>query len=662
MLYGRDEFFQPIERHWRERLPVILAAGGHGAGKTAVLDEICRKYGNHAPLVKRDIAIDRYSVDGPGLAPGDTPLMRLLRDLKFELELRVRGNGEPIRFPRLSAALIAAATWRAGWGDDTEVTLDEARALLADKTATVARIAPRPVGDTWVGQWVNDVLAGLVGGAVPFPASVFVRATVHAFVNKALGRRRRGVPVRWHENFDPASAGDGYEALVMFARDHSAGGNLRARVERRLVAAFLADLSDAYGGPSWWSARAAPPLVLLDNVAANPVGRRFLELVVECRARDGAERDPLVAVGCVPKDFALKSALKSALVRRMELAPLRQPDVLDMLAAADPRRYPGDLDQLIVRLTGGLPLGVAVITAAVALAAPRSGGAVSGGHPGPVHGGGLLDLPVPGPDDAPGPPAAVHLLRRLMPEDSWRTTLTMLSCARDADEAQKLADTYLAKGSRGTAVPDAEQYLEVNGWAGLQPGDVSAGKGHFVPDPFLRMLLRHQLLAASRPTSAHAHAVLRDRYGEGASSGMLGSSEPPRLYHCLALGDAGYVARRLRESFKASTAHEWLSALVLAAAAPCGARPDPRRDTALGEHDDPECDDIHRSVTRLLHAAWYLHDPLVAPDGEVIGKLTRELELLAHDHPRGNRAFTNAAREWPERLREWRQDWQPQAI
>jgi hypothetical protein len=83
-----------------------------------------------------------------------------------------------------------------------------------------------------------------------------------------------------------------------------------------------------------------------------------------------------------------------------------------------------------------------------------------------------------------------------------------------------------------------------------------------------------------------------------------------------------------------------------------------RRPTALGDFDDYTQDRLYRSVNRLLHAGWYLTDPLVAPDDEVIDKLADELKTLATHHGRGNRVFTQAARHWPARLRSWRQDYE----
>lgn len=274
----------------------------------------------------------------------------------------------------------------------------------------------------------------------------------------------------------------------------------------------------------------------------------------------------------------------------------------------------------------------------------------------------LLELPSRAPrgshapDGSPELSVSARILQWLIPDAQWRDRLVLLSCARDANEAQKLVDTYLSRDALAI-VPSAEQYLRAGGWG--------TGTGYFVSDPFLRVLLQHQFEASDAiPTSAQAHAMLRDHYGKAEGTGMLGGCEPSRLYHCLALGEASYVSRRLHESLgeslDASSTREWLTALVEIAAAPCVARPDLRKDTALGKYDAPDLDDIHRSINRLLHAAWYLNDPLVAPDDDVIKKLQLELNNnLAYHHKTGNYLFTQAAEDWPDRLRSWQQDWKP---
>jgi hypothetical protein len=668
LLYARDELLLLVEQYVGLKLddgvrtrsrergcpPVILALGARGAGKTAVHDELAAGYANKAPLVRADISLPQYSEPDPAAALGDAPLLQLLRDLKFELELEVRGNGR-ISFPRLSVALVAVEAWQAGWSTNTTITLDEARQELKRRRAALARIAHREMGDQVMEKWIRDVVANIGGGAVPHPANAFVIATINAFMDRIMSTRRR-IPLDWHKRFDPRLPGDGYDALVMLGRSFRNGGDSRA--ERALVGAFLADLRAGYGGPAWLSARTASPLVLLDNVAAGSVGDRFLDLVLECRALPDTGDDPLVVVASGPKGYEPARAraapngasapeasrVTGEAVQRMPLTPLTESDVSYMLLGANPNLLPRDMARLIVRLTGGMPLAADAMARAVTLAAPEDG---SGAR---VQSGQLLDLPVPDANNRPGLPVAAYVLRQLIPHDKRRDRLSLFSCARDWDEARKLADTYLPATPAPWYVEVAEEILRKNGWAD--------GNGdYFVSDPVLRRFLLHQRrVSAATPTSAHAHETLRDFHGKN-SSGPLRNGEWTRLYHCLSRGDVGYVTRRLGESFGGPNIDDWLTAVVQVAAATCAASPDARRDAALGAQDDPDHDEVQRSVWRLLHAAWYLTDPLVPPDSEVIDELRAELQFLAGKHPHGNWVLGVAARQWPARLKNWQQDW-----
>jgi hypothetical protein len=258
----------------------------------------------------------------------------------------------------------------------------------------------------------------------------------------------------------------------------------------------------------------------------------------------------------------------------------------------------------------------------------------------------------------------------------------LLSAARDAAEAQALVAAYVPQDQDHSLVPSAERLLADNGWADAappsaalsspalsspapsSPGRPSAGRGgagYFVGDAFVRTLLLHQLGSPGAAVSAvAAHTALRDLYGPD-SSGLLTAGEPTRLYHCLARGDAGYVTGRLHASFADSPAQGWLESLVRVVAAPCAAHRGAGRQAALGNRDDSSRDRLYRSISRLLHAGWYLTDPLVSPtsEGEVIAALRTELFFLAKEHPRGNRVLSRAALEWPARLLAWDQAYYP---
>jgi hypothetical protein len=702
--------------------PVVLVEGWRGTGKSAALARIAYSYGKRVPRAHRDLADDRYA-DTAQVLP-DNGLLRLLRDLKWDLEFHVRHNGR-LRFPRLNVALLAIETLRPGWRSSTEITLDQARKQLMAGSDAVAEIAHNE--SSWARDWLNDVLSDISGSVAPFPVDVFVKATVKAFLERTLsGSRTRREPLTWHERFDPRAPGDGYEALIMLSRDFTIGGDFRARAERRLVSAFLADLASAYSGPEWWI-RAARPLVLLDNAGDRPAGRRFLRLVHDSRAAAEAQQqksgpDPLVVVATVldasrlapepgngrtvtvPSDATAAGvpSLAGVAAVRVPLTPLDRGHVTDLLDGADHWRLPPNLARLIHRFTAGLPLGVDALTRAVSQAFPQDGRDPDADPPLDITG--LLDLPIrpagdhddddgtagrdsthrgattgrnPAPSrfgavGAGSPTVAAFLLDKLIPDPVWRARLTLLSCARDVDEAAALVAAHLSADAGPGTVTAAEDLLRSNGW--------SAAPGPFVRDAFLRALLMHQLGTAGAPvvgapvveatgagtpvSGAVAHATLRDYYGAD-SSGLLSAGEPMRLYHCLAIGDAAYVAGRLDASFAESDATNWLAALVSVCGAPRGGgrSPDRRPAVALGDADDQARDAVYRSVNRLLHAAWYASDPLVGPDNgrssEVIGKLERELDYLATQHPRGNRVLSRAARIWPARLLAWRQDYDP---
>jgi hypothetical protein len=664
LLYNRDELFRLVAQlvglafnedrrltsgHHSD-LPIVVVVGGHGTGKTAALEEIARAYGNRAPRVRLDLAARRYSEEWAGLDSGATPLLRILTDLKWDLELLVRHSGR-LHFPRLKLALLAIATWQ----PDSQITVDQARQRLAEARASVARIA-HDDRDEWVNGWISDVVAGLSAGAVPFPMNVFLQASVRAFTAKALNASHRRAALTWHEDYDPRAPGDGYEALITMGRDFHLGGGFRARSEQALVAAMLADLSAEYRGLSRIT-RVAFPLALLDNVDVHPAGTRFLHLVLGNRARP--ETDPLVIVASGPEYLLTRMVVpdpsdgrpphRSAdqpdtRLHRVDLTKLDQDHVLRMLDMADPRRLPPDLAHLIHRLTGGLPLGVDVITRAVAYAAPA---ASPPARIPPVADASTLDLPVPEAARDATESVACHLLHRLVPDHSWRSRLITLAPACDPAAAQALVTAHLATDQDRLTVPEAEELLRANGW--------ESSPEHFVGDPFLRTLLLHQLhRRKTQPTSAEVHATLRDHYG-GGGTGLLAHSEPARLYHCLALGDAAHVVRRLHDSFADSPADTWLDALRRVTCAPHGSYPDHRRDVALGAADQNINDETYRSINRLLHAAWFLTDPLTAPDVDVIDKLADELKFLATQHPTGNRVLSQASRIWPARLKAWDQ-------
>lgn len=674
-LYARDELFEQVEqlvglgfienRAIRSGIhvnpPVLAVAGSKGMGKSRALKRMEHAYGDRAPRVLLDLADTKYAQQKSGLARGDDPLLVILKDMKWELELRVRLNHVRLSFPRLSAALLAIAIWPA---DGSELTNAQAVARLKDARGRVAQIAHNN-RDSWINGWIKDVTLELSKAAVPFPANVFVNASIHAFTERTLNAPSRRTSIIWHEEFDPHLPGDGYEALNSMSRDFHSGGSYRERAEKRLIAAFLADLGAEYKGLSRLR-RTARPVVLIDNVCRCPSGPRFLELVLANRA--SARADPLVIVaagpdnpeawriardldegdGADPDDQSMADLLLQPGLREVKLTRLTHSHVFQMLDGTDPMGLPMGLDHIIGRLTGGLPLGADVIAAA----AMRTAGSARPASSRPsLQAQELLDLPAPGTGRDPATSVTSYVLRRLIPDERWRFRFTTFSPARDLAAAQELGTRYLGSDRDQLAAPEAEAELRANGWGARQQ--------YFVGDKFIRALLLHELHGREdSPTYAEVHSALRDYYGS-IGTGPLGESEADLLLNCLALGDTGQVTRRLYGAFAKTPVARWLDAVLRASCAPYFTRPDRRKDVALGGADQDIEDEVHRSVNRLLHGAWFLSDPLVAPDDDVLNGVRGELAFLAKKLPKENAAgspvLVKASTIWPEEFRSWRQ-------
>jgi hypothetical protein len=675
LLYARDELLNQVAdltglALWEDRRlgsprdqPIVVVVGGRGMGKTAALSEIADAYGNRTPRAFLDLASSRYA---PHVSPGhagadewDTPLIRILRALDWELGLKTRLGGR-LRFPRLSFAMLAIAIWQ----PDEKITRDQATQILERE---FQKIGDRHSGKVQDGrqkrqalarEMASDVVADLAAKVMPFPVNVFVTVSVKALAERTLSRPERSVALEWHQNWDPGAPGDGYEALVTLAKNFHLGGELREEAEQSLIAAFLADVSTGYRGLAG-ARKAGHPMVLLDNADRNEAGVRFLNLVLQQRVR--ARTDSLVIVAAGSRSLRgrlglsdqdagpgnrnrpLPAAWPDRLLAWSQLTNLGYRDALAMLDGVDQRRRPPNLAHLIWRLTGGLPLAVDEITRAVACQIPASSpSGNSAERMPPVAAADILSLPVRGKGDAPDEPVAAYVLRRLIPEDGLRDNLVTFAAAADLKAAQTLAFDQAER---------AREFLRDNGW--------SDTPRHFVGNYLLRTLLLHRLAQRAAPCGwPEVHASLRDYYGAAGTDPRLESLEPARLYHCLALGDHAQVVDHLWRAF-GGDAGEWLDAVRQIACAPY--RPGPgepdRRAVALGARDSEITgDEIRRSIHRLIHAAWLLTDPFTDPgDKDVVDQLAGELAFLARNHQSGSRILLAASRVWPAGLRAWDQ-------
>ncbi|MGW8603656.1 hypothetical protein ACWGLB_32470 [Streptomyces sp. NPDC055893] len=646
--------------------PVTVFTGGRGTGKTALLKEVRNRYKGYTPLALLDCAHIEPPADH---GPGWTPLTGALAELAVQLSPKVLG-ARPVKFPRVSLGLVAVASL--GWSQEDD---ERARRDLQRLGPLLATVDPtRGAATHWVGKVLAKLAATFAEATVPL-AGLLAEATVETVLEEVFGRLQRASE-SWYGAYRNAG-GRGKAGLQQLAIDFEQGGRRRAEAEGFLVGALTEDLLHPYVGIRR-GGRIGRPLVLLDN-AHEPLGRQLVEPVLRARSEGRRDRVVILAASRVREHEGLRNATRTRLpetahrapsprdarvgsgILAVELTPLSPSQTRSAFDHHDPAgRTPTELARAVHRLTGGRPLGVALLgrAAGEAPAHLRAG----------LTPGGLLDLTVELREDAPPVPVAPTLLAELLPVRR-PGPYAVLAAAHDEESARMLAHARLQGESLdGDVALRVRDQLRAEDWAASEPGS-----GHFVADPLLRALLLHRLRFedGDHPRYAAWHAVhetLHRHYGPEPG--------PYRLHHDLALGRTEEAVTRLRLTFPERDVLGWLGRLRFIGSAPYPREhgrtgPDPRRAIALGQRPaegtrgaaadalppglDHDTTELHLSVRRLLHAVWLLTDPLALPDDEVADRLAHELRRLSGRHLTGSGSLWDAATHWPRDIRAWRE-------
>ncbi|WP_406862423.1 hypothetical protein ABZO31_19010 [Streptomyces sp. HUAS MG47] len=636
--------------------PVTVFTGGRGMGKTALLKQLRNAYREATPLALLDCARLEPPADH---GPGWNPLTGALGELAVQLSPRVHA-AKPVQFPRLSLGLVAVASISWAQDDDERARRDLQR--LGPVLATVD--ATKGAATTWVTKVLSKLAARAAETSSVPMAGLLAEATVETVLEEVFGRFQQRA-----DSFYGAyrnAGGRGRAGLQQLAVDFEQGGRRRREAEDFLVGALVEDLGRAYTGLTQVGTRRGRPVLLLDN-AHDPLGRRLLEPLLRARADGRRDKVVVLAASRVHEHETLRHATRLRLPETAHRAPCpRGTDVTSGILAVgltplspaqtqsafdrlDPAgRTPADLARGVHRLTGGRPLGVALLGRAAAEAPAAQRAALT-----PAA---LLDLTVELREDSAPVPVAATLLKALLPQVR-RGPLAVLAAAHDEDSARMLARTRLR-----AEAPDGDLVLAVRDR--LRAEDWPEGREHFVADPLLRALLLHRLRFHDGDAPAYAtwravHETLRQYYGP--------APDPYRLHHDLALGRTEEAVTHLRVTFPAPDVHGWLRRLRFLADAPYPREqqrpgPDPRRAIALGREPagplpgglDDEDVELHLCLGRLLHALWLLADPLALPDDDVADKLAHELRQLSGRHLTGNSPLWDAATHWPRDIRAWR--------
>lgn len=650
--------------HERE-LPLVVFTGRRGLGKSAVLHELRDAYQGHTPVALIDCEDGGFAAP-PAQRPAEawSPVAQALLVIAEQLAEPVRGAG-PLRFPRLVPGLVAVAA--GGWehADSERIRREVERILLLNE------------GGSWLsgfaGRWAGRVTANVAAagsGTGPLLTAA-IEATLESVADGFVNRRHQRAAT-WYRDY-PNAGGHARRGLILLSGHFRAGGTSRQHAERHLVRALLADLTDAYTGVLPRMRRLGRPLVLLDNTHAPP-GPGLVGAVLRDRADGVTDQVAFVATlrgtgtpglrNAVRRDLAEVArrsdwtpdpAAPSSRALLVSLPPLGPDDTLHIVGGACAELpVPPQLPHATHRLTGGNPLGIALLARAAAQHLPEVDS--------PVR---LLTAQVRPAADQEGVPAYRELLARLVPADRL-PELTVLAAAHDHDSACALAEALLPDDFGPADVRALQARLAREG--------VPTVPGQFVGDPFVRtlLLLRLHHLDADHERWRVAHETLTAYYappGDGPpGSGDAASRASYRLHHRLALGAPDAAVAHLRDTFPTLDTRLWLRTLCFVASAPYfhahdaegndfAGHADRRAAVALGRTDAgqaaPDGVDtaLHLRVRRLLHAVWLLTDPLALPDPAVCDRLRFELEQLSNLRPAGNALLWRASREWPEAAR-----------
>lgn len=704
----RDQHRRRPRHEFAEDLPVVLLSGRHGTGKSALLDDLKEAYapdagpwpGPRVPFARINCAAleERVRV-GPEIS-NNSHAVEVLVELVTQLSRPVAGFGR-LRFPRTTAGLLAVVSARRPGNDDELRVADRHAAALMGQSPGEG---PPPTWDTLF----RPALPVPPDGVTPDPAA-FPEAAVRTYLGRQYRWRSRRLASRqlvgWYESYRreadnrlrglppgadaharPVPAAERAEAVARLCREFHQGRGFRRGVERMVMAAFLADVRY---GPFRRANRAPRPLLLLDNVHTD-IGRDFLELLLEQRARQSREtRDQLVVIATelrgddnpatrddTPDEendpypqatyrslhevgtnsrWTRSGTAPSAGVLVLPLPPLDTEHVERMLKRDEQASFDPYIATAVHDLTRGHPMGARRLCDAVVRKA---------GTEGWVTAEELLDLTHP---DGVGESVIWRLLNTLVGSEN-HDELCLFSLAWDREAAEQLAEQWVPRRIDGLPAADgAAAQLERERWSR------GTGSRPFITDRFLRALLVHQMRSGRGGSGVDwfsAHALLAEHHRQRAEgrSGQAERAERSRfLWHRLAGGEAQEVVDWLHAEFLRDDgdAVDWLHILRTVAHAPrppgdiwfeqCQEVGKGRRDR-LQLQADPEVGLEKQAVNRLLHALWYAADELAEADRTLVDRIGQDLSFLSAQHLTGRAVLAQAAIRWPRAVKDG-EDW-----
>ncbi|MDX8146156.1 ABC transporter substrate-binding protein [Lentzea sp. BCCO 10_0061] len=550
-LVGRDDITalveSLVERRAKHPLPVIVAFGPGGSGKTSLLDHVRRRY-RDAPTAKVDLdkAGSRSCKDILDVAAEQ---LRSYRHAEF-------GR---MRLPRYDLARLALHTEPA---DDPHHRARElaakqmTRLVAVADAAEVVEMLPPAQG---LGKVLRPLLLWLIGLAVVAPRPL----------RWLLGGPRVASALRWFENYAGQELKSGQRlkfdaALVHTWSLHRSGDTLE--IDRLLVAAFLADITAAYRFRRY---RRMNSLLLLDGAdlldgidsylppkRPRPAARAtdFLSLLAERRAKE--PNVPLLVIATKQSAPALDD---SAVFKPVRLEPFTLAQTRQFLAEWNRTRNSTVESEALVEelqeVTHGHPLAVRLAIQLVQFVFARDQVLPS------VRS--VFDERLPVDETTTFQDATVgdYLLLRFFQRIPGTEEMPEREAAREIF-ARLAAPRVLDRHVIRALLPPSWSAENMRALL-AQLSFVGQEGENFVLHPLLRDLLARRLrdVPADQPFShANVHRLLKDRYDS------LGQREDA-LYHALALGQVHLVAHRLRPHVD-ERSDRWIAELAAIAEAP----------------------------------------------------------------------------------------------
>lgn len=589
-LVGREETIELVELLVRSRpLPILVAFGPGGSGKSALLSHVERRY--------RDWPVSRVNLDGMG----STDCNEVLAAIVDDLQKYTHPEFGTFRLPRYRLARLAMASAAEATGVDGSKTL--ARNLLAVRLTKLPKV-PQALAAA------ADLMPAIMGSglriiqpALAFAASFGVSAP--RWLRPLLVGPRMASAFSWYETVAPR------DDLLALARPTKASAAVVAlwrhlarrdpasqrHVDRLLVAAFLADLDAVCRRRH---RRKVTCIVLLDGVdmlepftdslfapngceEAAPANN-FLELFAEARltmpdapllviATKQARADRPSGSGSTPPDPVPARANYGAWLSRFRhertarnvylsvpLLAFTLPQTAQFLAEwSRTQDYPIAQPTLVRELhqvTRGHPLAVELAVRATGLrfrannARPAVRDAFGRRLPEGQH--------TAEPDMTIGDYVLFRFLQRFRGGDDiaerqrTQELLARLASARRID----VTTVGLLAPER-----DPQDVLDRLRKYSFTETDEMDGQECLTLHPLLCDLLAQRLQIAPGGSYRAVHYKLRNYY-------RAVSDRTEELYHCLALDEVEFVSRELRDRARRSDDPTWPAMLDSVAEAP----------------------------------------------------------------------------------------------